>query len=178
MDYKFQRTRIDKLSREKMLEELENAAKSFNYIEFGWRDFNKVANISANPVKKEFGSWCNALSALREHLKEKNLNLSPRKIPYNQIHSDKDMFNEMERIWKNLWHRPSRTEWEQSNYKIAYGTYKSRFNGWQNACLKFIEYKMGKNIIADAEKIIPTDKIYTTLKNKSEDIRTIPLRMK
>lgn len=175
MDYKFQRTRIDKLSREKMVEELENVAKSFNYIEFGWRDFNKVANISATPVKKEFGTWSKALSALREHLKEKNLNLSPRKIPCNQIHSDNDMFNEMERIWKNLGHRPSRAEWERSNYKIAYGTYKNRFNGWQHACLKFIEYKMGENIIADTEKIIPTNKKYTTLKDKSEATRIIPL---
>ena len=33
MDYKFQRTRIDKISEQKILEELEKAAKHFNYWE-------------------------------------------------------------------------------------------------------------------------------------------------
>jgi len=54
MDFKFRRNRIDKLTREEMLRELEKVANSFDYFEFGWRDFNKLANISANPVKKEF----------------------------------------------------------------------------------------------------------------------------
>ena len=37
MEYKFHRKRIDSISQEKMLEELEKAAKHFNYIEFGRR---------------------------------------------------------------------------------------------------------------------------------------------
>lgn len=149
MDFKLQRYRIDKYSREKMLGELEKAAKAFDYIEFGWRDFNKVADVSASPVKKEFGSWKKALAALREHLKKKGLDLSPRTVPPNRIYLDKDMFDEMERIWKQLGHRPSRTEWELSNPKIHYNTYKQRFGGWQNACLRFVEYKMGGDIEID-----------------------------
>jgi len=66
MDFKFQRYRIDKLSREKMLEELEKASKIYNYTEFGWRDFDKVADISAGSIKREFGSWKKALVCLRE----------------------------------------------------------------------------------------------------------------
>ena len=65
MEFEFKRTRIDKFSKEKMIDELEKAAQQFNYIEFGWRDFAKVANISAGPVKKGFGGWKKALSALR-----------------------------------------------------------------------------------------------------------------
>jgi len=52
----------------------------------------------------------------------------------------------MERIWKLLGHRPSRIEWEISQPKISYNTYKKYFGGWTNACLKFIEYKMGEDI--------------------------------
>ena len=59
MDYKFQRTRIDKIPESKILEELEKAAQHFNYIEFGRRDFARVADISDNVVRRYFGSWKN-----------------------------------------------------------------------------------------------------------------------
>ncbi len=151
MEYKFQRHRIDKISREKMFDELEKAAKVFHYIEFGWRDFDKVAAFGANTVKREFGSWKKALSALRELLNKKGLDLSPRPFAPQRIHSDNDMFDEMDRIWQSLGHRPSRNEWESVEPKISYNTYKIRFGGWQNACLKFIEYKMGGQILLDKE---------------------------
>ncbi len=37
------------------------------------------------------------------------------------------------------------------NQKISYNTYKKRFGGWTNVCLKFIEYKMGGIILVDTE---------------------------
>jgi hypothetical protein len=114
MDYKFQRNRIDKIPREKMIDELEKAAKAFNYIEFGWRDFDRVSGIGANVVKREFGGWKRALSALRESLNRKGMNLSPRPFAPNRIHSDKEMFEEIDRIWHKIGHRPSRNEWESS----------------------------------------------------------------
>ena len=161
MEFTFQRRRIDKFSREKMLRELEKAAKNFEYTEFGWRDFNKVSNISAGPIKKEFGSWKKALECLREHLETKNLNLLPRATPPNRVYSDKELFDEMERIWKEFEHRPSRTEWNSAKPKISYQCYRQRFNGWTNACLKFIEYKMGKLVVIDNKQ----QKEYSKSKN-------------
>ena len=72
-----------------------------------------------------------------------------RKTPPNRIYSDKELFDEMERIWKQLGHRPSKIEWTAPKPKISFGCYKHRFSGWTNACLKFIEYKMGHEIIID-----------------------------
>ena len=37
--------------------ELEKAAKHFNYIEFGYREFSKIADISGGLVKKRYGGW-------------------------------------------------------------------------------------------------------------------------
>ncbi len=179
MDYKFKRNRIDKIPREKMLDELEKAARNFNYIEFGWRDFDSVAGISATVVKKEFGSWKKALSALKESLKLKGMNLSPRPFAPNRIHPGKDMFEEMDRIWHKLGHRPSRNEWESSEPRISYGTYKQRFGGWQSACLKFIEYKMGGQILSDEEiedkKTLKNHKAGTEIVVKSGRSRMITL---
>lgn len=149
MDFKFQRKRLNEMPETKILEELEKASKHFNYIEFAWRDFDKVAKISANTVKRHYGTWKEALMVLKTHLQQKGLDLSPRPHAPNRIHSDKVMFDEMERIWQVVGQRPSRYEWEASAPKIAYNTYKQRFGGWTNACKKFIEYKMGDLILAD-----------------------------
>ena len=136
------------------MEELENAARYFNYTEFSWRDFNKISNISASAIKVHFGSWKKALAALKLHLQQKGLDLSPRPYAPQRIYSDEDLFNEMERIWQKIGQRPSRTEWERSNPKISITAYKKRFHSWTRACEKFIEYKIGGEIFSQ-DFIIP-----------------------
>lgn len=183
MDYKFQRTRIDKIAREKIIGELEKVAEVFKYIEFGKRDFAKLGNISATTVENEFGTWRKGLEALREHLRKKDLDLSPRKVPYNQTYSDEEMFKEMDKVWTQLKHRPSRNEWELFSPQISYGTYTHRFKGWQNACLKFIEYKMGTNILVSNEpEINSKDSQRSKVKNSDKDItistRTVPVNIR
>ena len=149
MDFTFQRKRMDTISEEKKLEALEKAAKHFNYIEFSWRDFNKVSTISASAIKTHFGSWKKGLAALKKHLQKKGLDLSPRPYAPQRIYSDKDLFDEMGRIWHKVGQRPSRTEWEMSEPKISIGAYKKRFGSWTTACQKFIENKMGGEISSD-----------------------------
>lgn len=148
-NFQFKRKRLNEFPEEKILNELEKAAKYFNYIEFGRRDFDKMANISSSAVRKHFeGSWTKAMVTLKRHLQQKGLDLVPRPYAPNRIFSDKELFDEMERVWHKVGQRPSRIEWEISKPKISYNTYKKRFGGWQKACLKFIEYKMGGDILA------------------------------
>lgn len=182
MDFKFQRKRLNEIPESKILEELEKAAKHFNYIEFAWRDFDKLADISANTVKTHFGNWKNGLAALKRHLQSKGLDLSPRPHAPNRVHSDKELFNEMERIWQKVGQRPSRTEWEMSEPKIAYNTYKQRFGGWTNACLKFIEYKTGSDILAD-DFVLPDREEQKTqhgnkVEYKKENSRNVSLSLR
>jgi len=149
MDFNFQRKRVDTIPEDKKLEELEKAAKHFNYIEFSWRDFNKVSTISASAIKTHFGTWKNALAALKKRLQQKGLDLSPRPFAPQRIYSEKDLFDEMGRIWRKVGQRPSRTEWETSVPKISINAYKKRFGSWKKACQKFIEYKTGGEISSD-----------------------------
>lgn len=150
MDFDFQRKRMDTIPEERKLEALEKAAEHFNYIEFSWRDFNKVAPISASAIKTHFGSWKKALAALKKHLQQKGLDLSPRPYAPQRIYSDKDLFEEMGRIWQKVGQRPSKNEWDLSEPKISITAYKKRFGSWTNACQKFIEFKMGGEIASDS----------------------------
>jgi hypothetical protein len=121
MDYNFQRKRMDTIPEDRKLEAPEQAAKLFNYIEFSWRDFNKISTISASAIKVHFGSWKKALAALKKHLQQKGLYLSPRPYAPQRIYSDKDLFDGMGRIWQKVGQRPSRNEWEISWPKISIG---------------------------------------------------------
>ncbi len=150
MDYDFQRHGLDKIPREKILSELVRVAGHFNYREFSSDEFNEVSEISTGTVKNEFGSWYKALMALKDKLHEKGLDLSPRKSRSNLVNrTEEQLFEEMDRVWKKLGHRPSSSEWKSANPSFSYGTYRYRFNGWTNACLKFIERKMGVSIVIE-----------------------------
>ncbi len=109
MEFKFERTRIDKMPRDLIIKELRRVAKLFDYTVFVWREFDKVSKLcESNTVKKNFnGSWSRALNTIGVTLMKR----SRKKF------SNEDLF--VERIWKLLGHRPSRIEWETSQPKIG-----------------------------------------------------------
>ncbi|MFA4858654.1 MAG: HNH endonuclease [Candidatus Margulisiibacteriota bacterium] len=174
MDYTFERPRSDKIPREKILEELGRVAKLYNYLDFSYREFDKQANISADPARTQFGTWNKAKEALRKSLIKKGVELKPRR--FRQRYTKKELFDEMERIWNRLGHRPSAREWEKADTRISSATYQERLGGWSNACLKFIEYKMGHAIHSNEEAPHAAIKNNTPQTQKAEkDKRTIPL---
>lgn len=151
MDFKFEfgRHQINKIPREKIIEELEKVAKASNYMDFKQTDFDKRASISSYTVYREFGSWEKALYVLAEYLRGKGINLITSRRRRTK-YTDRELFDEIERVWVKLGHRPSENEWSRIDYKISYDTYCRHFGGWQKACLKFIEYKSGKVLIEDS----------------------------
>jgi len=175
-NFQLRRKRLNSLSKEEILNELEKAAKHFNYYEFNWRDLSKVADVSGTSVKKYFGSWTNGLEELRKRLKGKGKDLLPRPFAPNRLISDKQLFDEMERIWREIGQRPSRGEWESCKPKYSYNTYKQRFGGWTNACLTFVENKMGKSVLNNDYKLsIEETKSSKYHPIQQEDTRNISL---
>jgi len=178
--FTFKRSQTNKIHIERIMSELERTAKHYNFREFGREEFSRVAEVSDSVVRKNFGnSWGKALAALKIRLNSKGLTLSPRTYSPNRLFSEKELFDEMERIWKIVGQRPSATEWQASSPKISYATYKKRFGGWQNACLKFIEHKMGVDITFDDQtsKNWQRDKDTICKINKC-DKRDIPLKIR
>ena len=57
-----------------------------------------------------------AISALKERLKQKNISISPNK---RRNISEKELFEEMERIWRLVGHRPSKNEWAANDPKFS-----------------------------------------------------------
>jgi len=151
-DFKFElgRHQISKISREKIIDELERVSKHFNYSDFTQDDFDEIAEVNSYTIYRELGSWQTVMEFLKEHFRNKGIDftITTRRTSY----SEQEMFDEMERIWRLLGHRPSRNEWVNTEPRISYDTLYRQFGGWTNACLKFIEYKSGKEIVLE-EKV-------------------------
>jgi len=138
MTFTLQRHRIDKVSPDAVLAELRRVAEHYGFRYFTGRDFNLVAtNCKKTTVLKVFGTWAAALRAV-------GLEVAPTRKPRSDQIPETELFAELERIWCLNGHRPSRAEWEASNPHFSYTTYKTRFGGWTNACVQFIEFKSGQ----------------------------------
>lgn len=177
MDFKFERTRIDKIPREKIIEELVKVAEMYKCTQFTSKEFSESASMGHQTVFREFVTWDAAMSCLVDNLKQRGIMLQQRTKPKRKdAYTQKQLFDEMQRIWGELGHRPSKMEWEQTSPKINYNTFRRHFNGWTNACLKFIEYVTGESIVD--RPTIPVDDItqgVNEIKYEPENSRNIPL---
>jgi len=187
-DFKFEfgRHKISKIPREKVIAELEKVTKHFNYTDFKQDDFDKIADISYYKAYREFGSWGKVMEFLADHFKNQGIDfkITTRRSSY----SVQEMFDEMERIWRQLGHRPSRNEWVAAQPKISYDSLYRHFGGWTNACLKFIEYKSGGVITVGDERQEREQEVQpTSVENKEnnsqrpkvvEKSRTVPLSLR
>lgn len=140
MTFTLRRNRIDKLSPDAVIAELRRVAEHYGFRYFTGREFDRVAtNCKKTTVLNQFGSWEAAL-------RKAGLELAPSRKPRKDQIPETELFAELERIWRLKGHRPSRAEWETSNPRFSYTTYKTRFNGWTNACVRFIEFKSGESL--------------------------------
>lgn len=187
MDFKFEfkRHQRNKIPREKIISELERVAEIFKYTDFKQDDFDQISHISSYTVYREFGSWEKTMQILADSLRSKSIEfkITTRRSSYSM----QEIFDEMERIWVQLGHRPSRDEWVTMKPKMSYDTIYRHFGGWTNACLKFIEYKSGGKIddreleepIGSKNQLgfLPTNNEINTTK-KIEKTRIIPLSVR
>jgi hypothetical protein len=105
--------------------------------------------LSSYTVYREFGS-AKRITFLSNYLKDKRYRF--QNYHEKSSYSDKELFEEMG-VWIKIGHQPSKDEWNSADYKISYDTYPRHFDSWQNACLKFIEYKSGHAILAEPDEI-------------------------
>lgn len=165
------RKRIDSYSDEEILQELKRVAEIFQNEPFSRPDYDRHAlKCKGTTVLSRFKSWKNALSLIGI-----NKNITPKEW---KIISDEELFLEMNRIFLILGQRPSKNEWDSSNPKYSYTTYKRRFGGWVRAFECFLQW-MEKNGISikDSEphKVEYID-TFNTKSLKIEKNRHIPLK--
>jgi len=174
MKFSLDRHRIDRIPREEIIAELRRVAKLYKFRRFSGREFDKASTLcKRSAVLNKFDSWYDALAATR-------LELRPHRNKRKDTIPEKELFGELERVWHLLGHRPSKTEWESIKPKYSYTTYKSRFDGWVNACAAFIEFKSDENAAtADDTNLEQAGaRFRKRTEIREEEKRTIPLRLR
>jgi hypothetical protein len=166
------RHRIDRLSDEAIKAELERVAKHFGYRKFSRHEFDSVSDqCKGSVVIDRFGSWKSALDQLGVDLKP-HRNTRRDQIP------KADLLKELGRVWSNLGHRPSKTEWDASDTRYSYTTYKTRFGGWLNACGEYVEFSdddIPYEAPSDIDRSVKIDRSTEILQ---ENKRNIPLKLR
>jgi len=175
MKYTLDRPRRNRYSIEAIVNELRRVATHFKHRRFTRHEFDQVATVcKGSVVLSRFGTWQAALKAT-------DLTLAEYRKPRLLI-SDAELFDELGRIWRRLGHRPSKDEWDASDARYSYTTYKTRFKGWINACVAFIEHASGlANEPSTSEKFPDTNREKlpeTPTRIPTERVRQIPLKLR
>lgn len=133
MEFKFDRPRQDRIAEELIIAELKRIAELVGCRTFTRHEFDQLSSVcKGSVVLSRFKTWKIALEAT-------GLNLRPHKKTRKDKIPQEDLIRELARIWRQLGHRPSKTEWDNSDAKYSYTTYKTRFGGWVNACMALVE---------------------------------------
>ncbi len=135
MSFSLERSRIDKLSKDFVLDELRRVGAQRGSRYFTGREFNQTSTkCKHTTVLRTFGTWQAALQAA-------GIDSTPKRKQRADAIPVPALFEELGRVWRLIGHRPSKLEWEASTPKYSYKTYRERFGGWVNACAQFIEFR-------------------------------------
>lgn len=147
-----------------LLSELCRVAQEIGTKTLTIEQFDKHASISAETVRRRFGSWWKALD-------EAGLQISN----LGKRYSDDDYFENLLKVWTHHGRQPKYREMDEQPSIISSGAYEAKWGNWHKALQAFVERvnaDMQQNTPQQTSipiKQIPTDKI------KSAAVRTIPL---
>lgn len=150
-----------------LLNELRRVAGELETKFLTIEQFDKRASISAETVRRRFGSWWNALN-------EAGLQISN----HGKRYSAEDYFENLLTVWTHHSRQPKYREMDEPPSKISSGAYEAKWGNWHNALLAFLE-RVNADVkpIKPEKKSIPSSRILPDT-NEARRVRTIPLGLR
>ncbi len=150
-----------------LLNELCRVAQKIDSKTLTIEQFDKHAAISAETVRRRFGSWWKALD-------EAGLQISN----LGKRYSDDDYFENLLKVWTHHGRQPKYREMDEQPSTISSGAYEAKWGNWHNALQAFVE-----RVNADIRPTVSeTTRIQTKRKplveNTTAWVRTIPLGLR
>jgi len=154
---------------EELIMELKSVAQKLkiNILTIGI--FNRHSSISAETIRRRFGSWWIALN--KAGLKISNM---------GKRYSDDDYFENMLKVWTFHGRQPKYKEMDVIPSIISSGAYEAKWGSWRKSLIAFIErinsdQKLQVNNIATEKQYLDSGKVKM---HKHLNIRTIPLGLR
>jgi hypothetical protein len=150
-----------------LLNELCRVAQEIGTKALTIEQFDKHAAISAETVRRRFGSWWKALD-------EAGLQISN----LGKRYSEDDYFENLLKVWTHHGRQPKYREMDEQPSKISSGAYEAKWGNWHKALQAFVE-RVNADIRPTASETtcIPT-KRKPLVENTTAWVRTIPLGLR
>jgi len=150
-----------------LLKELYRVAQEIGTKTLTMAQFDKHAAISAETVRRRFGSWGKALD-------EAGLQISN----LGKRYSNDDYFENLLKVWTHHGRQPKYREMDEPPSTISSGAYEAKWGNWHNALQAFVE-RVNADIMPNVSE---TTRIPTKRKQIDENtttwVRTIPLTLR
>ncbi|MBI2816136.1 MAG: HNH endonuclease [Acidobacteria bacterium] len=145
-----------------LIADLKHVANDLNKRSVTSREYNERGKFSAATLQLRFGSWLKALEkAGLQKTKDRNI-------------TEEELFEDLERTWIKLGRQPRFREMGKPLSKYSPQTYAYRFDTWQNALGKFVDY-VNKEEQISSEEAIKNLEIEPSTRHKTK--RTINWRL-
>ena len=151
-----------------LINELCKVAKEFDTKTLTIEQFNKRAAVSAETVRRRFGSWWKALD-------EAGLQISN----HGKRYSDDDYFENLLKVWTHHGRQPKYREMDEQPSIISSGAYEAKWGNWYKALQAFVE-RVNVDIKPTSVKHKPNIPSKNKLPKKeiAAHTRTIPLGLR
>lgn len=139
-------------------------------------EYEKHGRFNYGERAKKYGGW-------KSLLKAAGLEQTPFRTGPKQMYSEKELFEEMERMWIKLGRQPRYEEFSvEKGAEISAGTYRRRFGSWRKALEAFVSYVNSdddeeKNEIV-SEEVAPDKVLIEEQPFKHKTKRDINLRLR
>lgn len=150
-----------------LLDELRRVAQEIGTPMLTVEQFNQHATISAETVRRRFGSWWKALD-------EAGLQISNR----GKRHSEDDYFENLLKVWTHHARQPKYREMDEQPSTISSGAYEAKWGNWHNALQAFVERVNADVVPAMPEASRIPSKRESSNENITAFVRTIPLGLR
>jgi hypothetical protein len=117
-----------RISDEDLLNDMILVSEKLNIQSISTKDYREHGNYSVQTILTRFLTWSKALE--KANLEQTN---------FKEI-SDKDLFDEIEKMWIKKGKQPTTTDIKNGLSKYSLNTYSRRFGGWRSALMTFVQY--------------------------------------
>jgi len=155
-----------KIYKEEIIREIERVASKLKTNKLTVKDFNKHSQISYGTIKKEFGSWKNAMDSV-------NLEISN----HGKRYTDEECFENLLEVWTHYGRQPSFSEMKRTPSIIGPKAYILRWGNWRNALKAFVD-RVNQDIEIHVQEKENKPKIKVENKISESDRREIKLGLR
>lgn len=116
------------ISDEQLIADLRRVAERAPETTIGQRHYKEHGKFGVTTIIRRFGSWNEAIRNAGLH------------VTFERKILDRDLFENIGRVWEKLGHQPSYGEMTRPNSRYHIATYERRFGSWRNALEQFVGF--------------------------------------